>query len=165
MRMFNDLQTYTFDPNDTVTTDTSTLIVTPVFDQDLPTHAMASYCRQQAATTNTTLSHHTGMLTRHTNASSNKVTNLNTNSLNIKEEQKIILSPNPVQQEGRLEIKGYEATRLQLDVFNAAGQQVGYFESNSTVLTFQTNQWNRGFYFYRLYADGQVVKSDRFIVN
>ncbi|MGH1337017.1 MAG: T9SS type A sorting domain-containing protein [Aureispira sp.] len=163
IRMFNNLQSYTFNPNDT-TADTSILIVAPI-DQDLPVHSLASYCRQQAATTSTALSHHTGMHTTTTNLNSNKGTNLSTNTLSIEEKQKIVLSPNPIQQEGRLEVQGYEVAQLQLEVFSIAGQQVGYFESNSTVLFFQTNQWNRGVYFYRLYANGQVIKSDRFIVD
>lgn len=166
MRMLSDLQTYSFDPSDSFTV-TSTLVVVPV-EEDLPLHAMASYCRRQAATVNNSVSYVTGgtNTTIQNAGNSNGVENtLDVSNLSIKEERSIVLYPNPVQQEARLHVEGYEQGQLQVEIFSLLGQQMAYLESSDSVVFFQVGQWNKGVYFYRLHLNGQFIKSDRFVVE
>ena len=165
MSMFSDLQTYSFDANDSFTV-TSTLVVVPV-EEELPLHAMASYCRRQAATVSSSVSYATrGTNDNTTQNMSNSTDNtLDASNWSIKEEQSIVLAPNPVQQEARLEVIGYGEGNLQVEVFSVLGQQVAYLESQDQVVFFQVGQWNRGIYFYRLHIEGQFIKSERFVVE
>lgn len=162
MRMFNGLQSYSFDPSDSGTTVNSTLVIVPL-DEDLPVYATAYYCRQQAATTNAALSTNDGAVLSTTVLDTNE--EIEGKNLSILEEQQILLFPNPVQQQATLEVYGYENETLQVEVFSATGQRVAYLESASNHLFIQVDTWNKGVYFYRLYADGQAIDTGRFIVE
>lgn len=162
MRMFSDLQTYTFDPNCSSSIINSSIVVVPV-DQELPVYATASYCRQKAATTDAVVSHHTSVSADNNILSTNN--NIDNSTLSIVEELPITLAPNPVKGEARLYVENYEAKHLQLEVFNVQGHRVGYFESNDNFLIIQVSGWHRGIYFYQLSANGKALHSDRFLVE
>lgn len=162
MRMFNDLQTYTFDPNCSTSVMNSSVMVVPV-SQALPEYATASYCRQKAATTDAVVSHHTSVNSANNILSTNN--NIDNSALSIVEELPIILAPNPVKGTARLYVDNYEAHQLQLEVFNVQGRRVGYFESNDNCLIIQVDGWSRGIYFYQLSANGKALHSDRFLVE
>jgi len=162
MRMFSDLQTYTFNPNCSTSVTNTGVVVVPV-DQALPTYATASYCRQKAATTDAVVSHHTSVSAANNTLSTNN--NVANSSWNTMQELRVTLAPNPVLGAAKLYVDNYEADQLQVEVFNVQGRRVGYFESNDNYLTFQVNGWSRGVYFYQLSANGKALHSDRFLVK
>lgn len=152
MRILDNSQTYSTAPKDSSGIDSLNLTVVPV-KNNLPSHAVASFCTQQTATI---LSSDSKKITL--GSSSNKK-----NGTLAK--QQVLLYPNPVQQKAVLEINGYDGSIIELYIFNSLGQKIGYWESTTNHLSIQTGQWDRGVYFYHLYADGQVIHTNRFLVN
>ncbi len=164
MRMFADLQTYTFDPNDSVSAGSSGVVVFPI-EEELPLYATASYCRYQAAAS-TILTHHDGFgsdieTAEHT---VNQATAIH-NTFSDSESKTVRLFPNPAYQEAVIEATGYKFSNLQLEVYSATGQRVHYLESNDNRLVIPVQQWSKGVYFYRLYADGEMITTDRFVIQ
>ncbi|MEX0998330.1 MAG: T9SS type A sorting domain-containing protein [Flavobacteriaceae bacterium] len=77
---------------------------------------------------------------------------------------KIVLYPNPVTSKSKLQLP--EVAKINsIKIYNPAGKIIKEENINTTSFTINASQFKSGLYFYQVFSDGLLLKTDKFIVK
>ena len=77
----------------------------------------------------------------------------------------VSISPNPVHESARFEVKGAFNKNLDLLVFDAHGKEVSKIHSDTNILVFKREELKPGLYYYSVNSGTKLVASGKFIIE